>query len=183
MMNTQEQGLGWRSASELSTGITAESGSNPNSEKDRPSDSLSRSEEPPAKVPYILIVEDNEADAFLIRRAIEAAGIRARLHLIRDGEEAIRYFDLADNVAAAEVPDLVILDINLPKRAGGDVLRHIRNSHSCGNSLVIGVSTSDSAREREELLKLGAYEYFRKPSEYDEFMKLGGLVTKALNLR
>ena len=127
-----------------------------------------------------MIVEDNEADAFLIRRAIEGAGLNAKLQVIRDGEQAIKYFDLADSLDPAEVPDLVILDINLPKRAGAEVLRHMRNSLSCANALVIGVSTSDSVREREELTKLGAYGYFRKPSEFDEFMKLGALVKEAL---
>ena len=179
-MNTQELGSGWRSAGELSTAITGGSGSNPNSEKDQPSASASRSEKSPPKVPYILIVEDNEADAFLIRRAIEGAGLDAKLHVIRDGEQAIRYIDLADGIDSVEVPDLVILDINLPKRPGGAVLRHMRNSLSCANALVIAVSTSDSVREREELTNLGAYGYFRKPSEYDEFMKLGALVKKAL---
>lgn len=99
---------------------------------------------------------------------------------MRDGEQAIRYFDLADSLDPAEVPDLVILDINLPKRARGEVLRHMRNSLSSANARVIGVSSSDSVRDREELTKLGAYGYFRKPSEYDEFMKLGALVKEAL---
>ena len=136
MMNTQELGLGWRSAGELSTAITGGSGSNPNWEKDQPSASASRSEKSPPKVPYILIVEDNEADAFLIRRAIEGAGLDAKFHVIRDGEQAIRYIDLADGIDSVEVPDLVILDINLPKRPGGAVLRHMRNSHSCANALL-----------------------------------------------
>ena len=129
-----------------------------------------------------MIVEDNEADEFLIRRAIEGAGLNAKLHVVRDGEQAIRYFDLTDGVESPEIPDLVILDINLPKRAGGEVLRHMRHSLSCARALVIGMSTSDSVLEREELIKLGAYEYFRKPSEYEEFMKLGALVKRALDL-
>ena len=58
---------------------------------------------------------------------------------IRDGEQAIRYFDLTDGVESAEVPDLVILDINLAKSAGGEVLRHMRHSLSCASALVIGV--------------------------------------------
>ena len=165
MMNIQEQGLGWRFAGELLSGMTGGSGSNPKREMVRPSASVFRSEEVPAKGPYILIVEDNEADEFLIRRAIEGAGLDAKLHVIRDGEQAIRYFDLNDGVDSPEVPDLVILDINLPKRAGGEALRHMRHSLSCARALVIGVSTSDSVLEREELTKLGAYEYFRKPSE------------------
>lgn len=58
----------------------------------------------------------------------------------------------------------------------------MRLSLSCARALVIGVSTSDSVLEREELTKLGSYEYFRKPSEYEEFMKLGALVKKAFAL-
>src|SRR5581483_5456770 len=87
MMNTQEQGLGWRSAGELLSGLTGGSGLNPKREKDRPSASVFRSEQVPAQGPYILIVEDNEADEFLIRRAIEGAELNAKLHVIRDGEQ------------------------------------------------------------------------------------------------
>jgi chemotaxis family two-component system response regulator Rcp1 len=116
-------------------------------------------------------VEDNEADVFLIQEAIEAKKLPMALHVVRDGEQAIRYFDEADGDISAPCPSLVILDINLPKKQGGEVLKHMRRS---------AVSTSDSARDREQMTELGVNGYFRKPSEYAAFMKLGDVVKRLL---
>ncbi len=113
---------------------------------------------------------------YLIRRAIQAADIHADLHVVRDGEQAVNFFDQADGDDGAPCPDLVILDINLPKKHGDEVLRHMRKSRRCASALVIVVSTSDLARDREEMAKLGANAYFRKPSEYADFLKLGEMI-------
>lgn len=128
----------------------------------------------------MLIVEDNEADVFLIQEAIEAKKLPVALHVVKDGEQAMRYFDHADGDASMPCPSLVILDINLPKMQGGEVLKHIRRSRRCANALVIAVSSSNSARDREQMTELGANGYFRKPSEYAEFMKLGEIVRELL---
>jgi chemotaxis family two-component system response regulator Rcp1 len=156
------------------------SGWNPSPEKDRPSASPSRSEEQTGKSRPILIVEDNPADVFLIRRAIEAANVYADLQVVHDGEQAIRFFDEVDGDITAPCPALVILDINLPRKHGGEVLQHMRGTRRCGGALVIAVSTSDSAHDREQMTKLGANAYFRKPSEYADFMKLGDMVKRLL---
>jgi DNA-binding response OmpR family regulator len=124
----------------------------------------------------VLIVEDNEADVFLIQEAIEAKKLPVALHVVKDGEQAIQYFDRRDADVSSPCPSLVILDINLPKKQGSEVLRHMRRSLRCRNALVLVVSTSDSARDREQMTELGANGYFRKPSEYAEFMKLGDIV-------
>jgi DNA-binding response OmpR family regulator len=124
-------------------------------------------------------VEDNAADVLLIRDAIEAANVEADLHIIHDGEKAIRFLAEVDSNEAATCPALVILDINLPKKHGGEVLARLRKSRS-GNASVIVVSTSDSARDREQMAALGANRYFRKPSEYDSFLKLGDIVKELL---
>lgn len=121
-------------------------------------------------------MEDNEADVFLIQEAIMAKKLPMTLHVVRDGEQAMRYFDEADADVSATCPALVILDINLPKKQGSEVLKHMRRSRRCANALVIAVSTSDSARDREQMTELGANAYFRKPSEYADFMKLGDIV-------
>lgn len=155
-----------------------ESGSNPNPDEDRPSDLLSESEAQAS--PYnILIVEDNTADVFLIRSAIKTADIKANLHLARDGEQAVRFFEQVDSDPAAPCLTLVILDINLPRKHGGEVLQQMRASRRCAKALVIAVSTSSSDQDRESMTNLGANEYFHKPSEYTEFMKLGEVI-KAL---
>jgi two-component system, chemotaxis family, response regulator Rcp1 len=163
----------------------AGSGSNPKPEKDPLSTSLSPNEEVATYRHRILIVivEDNASDVLLIRHAIDGAKLEAELHVVRDGEEAIRFFDEADNNREAPCPSLVVLDINLPRKQGGDVLAHLRNSHRCSNALVIAMSTSDSARDRENMANLGADRYFCKPSEYDDFMKLGDMIKELLGKR
>jgi two-component system, chemotaxis family, response regulator Rcp1 len=109
-----------------------------------------------------------------------AANIQASLHIVTDGEQAIRFFEDVNGDAAAACPALVILDINLPRRHGGEVLQHMRASSKCGHVLVIAVSTSDSSRDREQMEQLGANAYFRKPSSYNDFMKLGDIAKELL---
>jgi DNA-binding response OmpR family regulator len=157
------------------------SGSNPNPDEDQSSALRSPSDTTSAGAHrHVLVVEDNEADVFLIHEAMEATRLPLRLHVAEDGEQAVRFFDRADDDPEMPCPALVILDINLPKKQGGDVLEHMRRSRKCADALVIAVSTSDSAEDRERMANLGADEYFRKPSGYDEFMKLSDIVKDLL---
>jgi chemotaxis family two-component system response regulator Rcp1 len=129
----------------------------------------------------MLIVEDNAADVFLIREAVRRAELLADLHIARDGERAIWFFDEADADINAPCPAVVLLDINLPKQSGSQVLQHLRKSRRCGKALVIAVSSSDLGTDREEMTRLGADGYFHKPSEYEEFMKLGNIIKDLLS--
>jgi CheY-like chemotaxis protein len=157
----------------------AGSGSIPNPEEDQPSTSPSLNQET-AGDSQILVVEDNPADVFLIRETIEAAGIKVQVHVVKDGEEATRFFDHADGDDSAPHPSLVILDINLPKKHGLQVLEHLRKSHRCRDAPVIVVSTSHAAKDREALILSGAQAYFCKPSTYNEFLKLRDLIREWL---
>lgn len=174
-----EQASDWPCASVLWSATTDESGSNQNPGKDRPSISPSPNK-PDALPPQILVVEDSKTDVFLIRKAIASAQVDADLHVVSDGDAATRFFDSADADANAPCPALVLLDLNLPKKSGDDVLRHLRNSRRCSEAAVLIVSSSDAARDREGVAGLGVSGYFRKPSDYYEFMKLGELVKKLL---
>jgi DNA-binding response OmpR family regulator len=142
--------------------------------------SLYQSEKQTGQRRLILVVEDNAGDVFLIRAAIKAADFHAELHVVRDGEQAIRFVDDADGDDEAPCPALIILDVNLPRKHGGEVLQHIRKSRRCSNVLVMAVSTSESSRDREDMMKLGANGYFHKPSKYADFMKLGDRVKEML---
>jgi CheY-like chemotaxis protein len=125
------------------------------------------------------VVEDNKGDVFLIREAIQGK-LDAEIRIVQDGEQAIRFFEQAERDHTISCPDLVILDINLPKKHGGQVLSYMKKTiRSVGIPVVI-VTSSDSARDREQMKSQGADAYFRKPSEYTEFMKLGQLVEKLL---
>jgi len=117
---------------------------------------------------------------FLIGEAIISAQLPVSVHVVRNGEQAIRFLDQANDIPHAPCPDLVILDINLPRRSGFEVLKRIRRSAKCGNAHVIAVSSSDSESDRQRMAELGAGGYFRKPSEYSDFMKLGEIVKRLL---
>ena len=128
-----------------------------------------------------MIVEDNPADVFVIRAALQAANIDAELHFVKDGEQAIKFFDELDGDNAAPCPALVLLDINLPRKQGGEVLQYMRGTRRCRDALVIAVSSSNSAMDREQMKSLGANGYFHKRSTYAEFMELGKMVKELLS--
>jgi DNA-binding response OmpR family regulator len=125
-------------------------------------------------------VEDSKPDALLIREAIKSAAIDADLHFVQDGEKATDFFDAADEDDRSPCPNLLLLDLNLPKKSGTEVLTHMRSSRKCKGTKVLIVTSSDSPRDREAVAALGANEYFRKPSGYPEFLKLGELVKRLL---
>ena len=161
----------------VSSVAQARSGSNPHPEKGQPSASNSPSEEEQGRRKrLILIVEDNKADLFLIREAI--AGIDADIHILMDGEQTIEFLVRVETDPNAPCPDLVLLDLNLPKRKGSDIVRAIRAGVRSRNARVLVVTSSDAERDREEMDRLGSNGYFRKPSEYAEFMKLGSIASR-----
>jgi DNA-binding response OmpR family regulator len=143
----------------------------------------SRPDSTARKRPQILIVEDSRADVFLIRESLSEAKVDADLHVVHDGENAVRFFEQIDRDPAAPPPDMVILDINLPKRPGSEVLERMLQSTRSAKAVVVVVTSSDSDRDRQVMANLGAAAYFCKPSEYQKFMKLGelakGLLEKA----
>jgi len=128
--------------------------------------------------PFILLAEDNKADVYLVRKSLEEGGIGHELRTVRDGEEALRMLD--DLGASLPCPQLVLLDLNLPKISGNEVLERLRAHPECGNVPVIVLTSSDSPADRKDISRLGARAYFRKPSQLDEFMQLGQLIKRVL---
>ncbi len=118
----------------------------------------------------LLLVEDSPADVFLVREALSLHLPQADISVATDGELALHAFE-SKNEGGPHCPDLLLLDLNLPKRTGAEVLARFRQH--CTNSPVIVITSSDSAADRARVASLGANYYFRKPSSYDEFMKLG----------
>jgi CheY-like chemotaxis protein len=153
-----------------------ESGSNPNQAADQPSVLPFDADSSPSELLNVLVAEDNRADVHLIRLALEETGMKHQIRVANNGEKAANFFDRVSADPALPCPHLVILDLNLPKMRGPEVLEHIRHSKRCRQALVVVVSTSESAQEQQEMASLGADAYFKKPSSYDEFMKLGTLI-------
>jgi DNA-binding response OmpR family regulator len=129
----------------------------------------------------ILLIEDAEPDVFLVREALRQAGVSFHLKVLDDGEKAVEFIERLEQDASVECPKLVLLDLNLPKRSGDQILERMRQSGRCSTVPVIIVTSSDSPKDRALTSRLGATLYFRKPSRLDEFMKLGPLVRQVLD--
>ena len=126
------------------------------------------------EAPRVLVIEDSKADVFLIREALESAGVGAGIDVVHDGQAAMRFLDEGPR------PALVMLDLNLPKYSGGEILRHIRTNLRTKDLTVLVVTSSALSQDREVLTELGFEGYFQKPSDYAEFLKLGLLVKRLL---
>jgi DNA-binding response OmpR family regulator len=110
----------------------------------------------------------------LIREALEQHGIDGELIVLSDGEAAVHFIESLD-AQRAECPDLVILDLNLPKKTGREVLECVRQSVTCRRAPVAILSSSDTADDRAETTRLGASRYIRKPMRLREFLSLGAI--------
>ncbi len=124
----------------------------------------------------VLLIEDTEPDVYLVREALKRAGGEIQLLVVNDGEKAVQLIDRMDLDENTPCPQLVLLDLNLPKKSGEQVLEHMRRSRRCGHIPVIIVSSSDSPRDKAQAERLGATQYFRKPSSLREYMQLGPMV-------
>ena len=128
----------------------------------------------------IVLAEDNRADVFLVRQALEEHQIEHELHVIKDGAEAMKFVASMGKSGFPPCPDLVLLDLNLPKGDGSEVLTELRKHPECADTPVIIVTSSDAPKDRERMLKLGITRYFRKPSDLAAFMELGAVVREVM---
>jgi CheY-like chemotaxis protein len=117
----------------------------------------------------ILLAEDNPADVYLIEEALREHKVDFHITVAEDGEAAI---SLLTNSGVK--PDIVLLDLNMPKRSGGEVLDEVRRTSA--DVPVIILTSSDSPSDREEALRLGATCYIRKPTGLDEFLQIGATI-------
>jgi len=124
------------------------------------------------KAVCILVVEDNSGDVMLIQHCLSKHGVSARLHVSADGEEALKRVEELDR-SKGPYPDLVILDLNLPKLPGTIVLNRIRQSSSWDDIPVVVLTSSNSPIDRDEAARLGANLYMNKPARLDEYLKIG----------
>lgn len=114
----------------------------------------------------VLLVEDNSDDAFLIERQLQRAGMEFELHVVNDGEEAIRYLagdgDYADR-DKFPLPSLVLLDLSLPNKSGFDVLGWIQEQPSFQNIPVVVLTAANDPKSIQKAFSLGASQYLLKP--------------------
>ena len=120
----------------------------------------------------VLLVEDNPDDVELTLRAFKKSQIGNHVHVVRDGAEALEYlFDVDASGAYRRLPEVVLLDLKLPKVDGLEVLRRVRADPRTHLLPVVVLTSSNEERDMVESYRLGANSYVRKPVEFSEFLE------------
>jgi chemotaxis family two-component system response regulator Rcp1 len=123
----------------------------------------------------ILLVEDNPADVKITQRALRDSGFPVDLRVVRDGQEAVDYLLRAGPHAADPTwrsPDLILLDLNLPRLDGLQVLQRIRATPELRKVPVLILTTSDRPKDIEETYTAGANTYIQKPADFARFVQV-----------
>jgi len=128
----------------------------------------------------ILLIEDNPADVELLRRAFASAKLDCDLTLLEDGEEALAFLRRLETQADEPSPDLTVLDLNLPKNDGVEVLQAMRASPAFATMPVAVLSSSPFSRERARIEPYGVGRYITKPADLDEFLQIGFILKELL---
>lgn len=130
-------------------------------------------------MPTILLAEDNPADVYLIRAALEEHGIEFPLQVAADGREVLQIFHEQEKLGHTQL-SLIILDLNLPRHDGIEILQRLRETVQLAPIPVIVLTSSDSPRDRTAANELGATRFLRKPSNLEEFLSLGAVFKEVL---
>ena len=128
----------------------------------------------------VLIVDDNPLDARLVCYALKEEKWAADTLVFEDGEQAIQYLTGKSASPPAQLPDLILLDMNLPKVDGTEVLKTIRATESLRNLMVIVLSSFDQEESRRQIeaANVAADQYLTKPADLDGFLALGGALRR-----
>ena len=122
--------------------------------------------------PHLLLVEDNAADIFLLKEVVTDAGIELELNAVNNGYEAMAYLHRTPPFENVHMPDIVLLDLNMPGKNGFDVLAEIRQDAGLRHIPVIILSTSNADEDINRCYRLGANCFISKPSDYELFSEM-----------
>jgi CheY-like chemotaxis protein len=128
----------------------------------------------------ILLVEDNPIDVELTKHAFQKAQITNPLHVVNDGDAALDFVFARGpyaNRSNVRPPQLILLDLNLPKKNGLEVLRELKKDVRAQTIPVVILTVSDSDRDMEECHRLGAEIYIEKPVNFQNFTKVTNLLS------
>jgi CheY-like chemotaxis protein len=118
----------------------------------------------------VLLVEDDDGDVLMTREAFEHYKIRNTLHVVSDGEQAIQFVRQAGDYADAPKPGLIMLDLNLPRRGGLEVLNELKSDPELRLIPVVILTTSQAEEDIVRSYSLHANAYVTKPVDFDRFM-------------
>jgi two-component system response regulator len=114
-----------------------------------------------------------------LKQALREHGVDFDVLVLNDGEKAMKLIDRSRTESFA-APKLIVLDLNLPKRTGREVLEYLRAQGAWEVVPLAVLSSSAAARDRSDAARLGASQYLQKPLDYDEFMAIGGILKRML---
>jgi len=120
----------------------------------------------------ILMVEDNPDDIELTMEALKDAKVGNILKVVKDGEEALMYLRSEDPFRGSPRPDLILLDLNMPKKDGREVLKEIKNDPSLRRIPVVILTTSQAEEDILHTYDLHANCYISKPVDFNQFLKV-----------
>ncbi len=126
---------------------------------------------------HLLLIEDNPADVALLRRALGGAGLDYQLTVIDDGAKALALFRPGSAILEA---DLAIVDMNLPKHSGLEIIEQMRANPAFAEMPVVILSSSSAPRERAKMDRFQVKRYIVKPADLDEFMRIGSQIKELL---
>jgi chemotaxis family two-component system response regulator Rcp1 len=131
-----------------------------------------------ARVLRILVIDDNAPDVMLIDESVRAQGLNFEMTHLSDGEDALAKLAAAPEELAAY--DLIILDLNMPRVGGFEVLAQVRDNGSLNRVPILVLTSSLAPKEQDEARRLGADRYLDKPADLDEFLKAVGTAVREL---
>jgi two-component system, chemotaxis family, response regulator Rcp1 len=134
----------------------------------------------PVAVPLVLVIEDNSSDVFLLERALSKQDVRVELIHLADGDEALAFIHRKGDFSRMPVPSLILMDLNLPKHNGDDILREIRGAKHLSGIPVCAWSSSQSQQDQALLMELGVVRFVTKPLGLDQFMEIGKIIKELL---
>jgi len=120
----------------------------------------------------ILLVEDSPSDALLTREALGGSKLLNKLHVVENGVDALAFLRREGRFASEPRPDLILLDLNLPRMDGREVLREIKGDDDLRVIPVVVLTSSDAEEDILKSYKLNANCYITKPVEFDKFVKV-----------
>ena len=124
----------------------------------------------PGRAPAdVLLVEDDPADVLMTREAFEQHPVRSPLHVVGDGEQALEFLRQSGEFAGAPRPGLILLDLNLPRRNGLEVLADIKSDDDLMHIPVIMLTTSQAQEDILRSYKMHANAYISKPLDFEQF--------------
>lgn len=127
---------------------------------------------------HVLLVEDNEGDILLTKEAFENSKVTNQLSVVKDGQEAIYFLTKEGNYSEAGTPDFLLLDVNLPKRNGFEVLKFIKEHNGLKHIPVIMLSTSSSPKDINQSYQNYANCFITKPGNADKYFDLISRIEK-----